>query len=119
MRSRYSAFRLGEVGYLLSTSHPSLHGPDERVELERACRSTRWISLRILDAPPAEGDAGEVEFVAFYEGRPLGQLHERSRFVREDGRWFYAARRILSNIDVGRNDPCWCGSGRKRKVCHG
>jgi preprotein translocase subunit SecA len=21
--------------------------------------------------------------------------------------------------DVGRNDPCWCGSGKKFKKCHG
>jgi uncharacterized protein YecA (UPF0149 family) len=20
---------------------------------------------------------------------------------------------------VGRNDPCWCGSGKKFKKCHG
>ena len=24
-----------------------------------------------------------------------------------------------SRTDIGRNDPCWCGSGRKYKLCHG
>lgn len=119
MRSRYAAFCRSEVDYLLATCHPALRGPDERSVLARACEETRWRALRILDAPVASGDAGEVEFVAFHEGPPPGQLHERSSFVREGGRWLYRSGRILSGVAVGRNDPCWCGSGRKRKVCHG
>lgn len=119
MRSRYAAFCKAEIDYLLATSHPALHASDERAALERACRGPRWLALRILDAPPFTGDAGEVEFLAFHEGSPVGQLHERSRFVRENGRWIYRSGRILSNISIGRNDPCWCGSGRKRKSCHG
>lgn len=120
MRSRYAAFRLGEIDYLLATSHPALHGPDERATLERSCRATEWLALRILDAPPAVGDSGEVEFVAFHRaGASVQQLHERSRFVREGGRWLYRSGRILPAMSIGRNDPCWCGSGAKRKNCHG
>lgn len=26
--------------------------------------------------------------------------------------------RPVERNDIGRNDPCWCGSGRKYKVCH-
>ena len=22
------------------------------------------------------------------------------------------------SVKIGRNDPCWCGSGRKYKACH-
>lgn len=116
MRSRFAAFRGGLVDYLLATSHPSLHAPDERAVLERCCAATRWTGLLVLDAPPPADGRGEVEFVAFHEG---GQLHERSSFVLEDGRWLYGAGRILPAWRVGRNDPCWCGSGRKHKACHG
>ena len=29
-------------------------------------------------------------------------------------------QRVVSEQDkVGRNDPCWCGSGKKFKKCHG
>jgi preprotein translocase subunit SecA len=28
-------------------------------------------------------------------------------------------RRLEENEKVGRNDPCWCGSGKKFKKCHG
>ena len=26
---------------------------------------------------------------------------------------------VNEHRDVGRNDPCWCGSGKKFKRCHG
>lgn len=119
MRSRFAAFAKGEVEYLLATSHPALHAPDERAILERAVRETKWLALRILEAPPAVGDAGTVEFAAWFEAKPVGQLHERSAFVREGGRWLYRAGTILPALVIGRNDPCWCGSGTKLKKCHG
>jgi preprotein translocase subunit SecA len=28
-------------------------------------------------------------------------------------------RRLDDNEKLGRNDPCWCGSGKKFKKCHG
>jgi preprotein translocase subunit SecA len=28
-------------------------------------------------------------------------------------------RRVDENDAIGRNDPCWCGSGKKFKKCHG
>jgi SEC-C motif-containing protein len=42
---------------------------------------------RAVDA----GDTATVEFVARFKvgGQPAVRLHEVSRFVREDGRWFY------------------------------
>lgn len=119
MRSRFAAFAKGAVDYLLATSHPALHAPDERGILERAVRETKWLALRILDAPPAVGDEGTVEFAAWFEAKPMGQLRERSAFVREGGRWFYRAGTILPALEIGRNDPCWCGSGLKLKKCHG
>ena len=28
-------------------------------------------------------------------------------------------RRVAEDEQIGRNDPCWCGSGKKFKKCHG
>ena len=28
-------------------------------------------------------------------------------------------RTVAENEKIGRNDPCWCGSGKKFKKCHG
>jgi preprotein translocase subunit SecA len=32
---------------------------------------------------------------------------------------FAQAPAVNEHKDIGRNDPCWCGSGKKYKRCHG
>lgn len=118
MRSRYSAFCLGLVDYLIETTHPSKRQPDEREALNRTIAETQWLGLKIL-AHKQTKDLAEVEFVAFYQDDKIGQLHERSRFSREAGRWYYHDGLFLPPIKLGRNDTCFCGSGKKIKHCHG
>ncbi|QCB92673.1 YchJ family protein [Cellulomonas shaoxiangyii] len=87
MRSRYTAFATGDAAYLRATWHPSRR--PARVDLDDG---TVWRRLDVLrtDAGGPFDDAGVVEFVARYRGPDgPGLLHERSRFVREGGRWFY------------------------------
>jgi SEC-C motif-containing protein len=60
-----------------------------------------------------------VEFVAYYKDPKPGQVHERSRFTRQKGRWLYVDGDTLSPLWPQRGDLCWCGSGKKYKVCHG
>jgi SEC-C motif-containing protein len=86
MRSRYSAFALSLPGYLLRTWHPSTR--PRRLDLE----DTVWRRLQIVDraAGGQDDDTGVVEFRATYLATGgLTVLHERSRFVRESGAWFY------------------------------
>lgn len=96
MRSRYTAFALGRADYLQHTWDDA-HRP-RRLDLDEG---TTWLGLEILDAPPATGDHAEVEFVARFRGPgPRGReqrLHERSRFVRQDGRWFYVDGRVRTS----------------------
>ena len=90
MRSRFAAFRDGDVDWLLASWHPSTRPAD--LELDR---DVRWRGLQIVDTVDgAEGDeTGVVEFRATYVADGAhGVLHERSRFVREGGRWFYVDR---------------------------
>ena len=83
MRSRYSAYTLGLVDYLLATWHASTTPG----ELELA--PLKWLGLEVRHAEHA-GDAGVVEFVARCRADGRAQrLHETSRFVRQDGRWYY------------------------------
>jgi SEC-C motif-containing protein len=83
MRSRYSAYVLGHIEYLLATWHPST-SPGE-LELS----PVKWLGLEVRDEQRA-GDAGLVEFVARWREGGRGQrMHELSRFVRQEGRWFY------------------------------
>lgn len=87
MRSRYTAFVVGDARHLSATWHPRTR-PDD-LALDPA---QQWTGLEILDVEAgAEGDdEGAVEFRArFRHGREHGELHERSRFVRRGGRWVY------------------------------
>lgn len=99
MRSRYSAYVLGLNDYLLATWHPST-----RPGVLDLDDSPRWLGLSVKPALPhrdslrsqnnsanaALAERATVEFVARYKiaGRAY-KLHETSRFVREDGRWYY------------------------------
>lgn len=86
MRSRYAAFALKNEPYLLATWHARTR--PAAVPFEPACK---WLGLRIVDARHTGTDTAEVEFVARYRigGGAAARLRERSRFVRESGRWFY------------------------------
>ena len=85
MRSRYSAFVLQRADYLLATWHAPQRPPS--VDFDAGAR---WLGLEVRAARATGDDTAEVEFVARHRiaGRAV-RLHERSRFVREGGRWFY------------------------------
>ncbi len=92
MRSRYSAFAVGDEGYLLETWHPSTR-PDT-LHLDPAQRWTGLQVVRTRGGGLFDG-TGVVEFRAHYVverrgvGRRDAELRETSRFARENGRWFY------------------------------
>jgi SEC-C motif domain protein len=90
MRSRYSAFALGLADYLLKTWHVSSRPASLELAESPAARTT-WLGLSIKRFVEGDRDHAEVEFVARYRvgGASACRLHERSRFVREDGIWFY------------------------------
>lgn len=86
MRSRYTAFVRRLEPYLLATWHAST-----RPAAIEFIAHQKWLGLRIVDAQQTGETSAEVEFIARYRigGGSAGRLHERSRFVKEDGRWFY------------------------------
>ncbi|PZO16799.1 MAG: hypothetical protein DCF26_11075 [Burkholderiales bacterium] len=85
MRSRYTAFVRGDVAHLLATWHAGTRPAS--LELDAALK---WLGLEVKRHKPIDAAHAEVEFVARSRIQGRGQrLHERSRFVREDGRWFY------------------------------
>ena len=83
MRSRYTAYVLGDIDYLMATWHPS-SAPGE-LELP----PTHWVSLEILHVDQS-AEAGVVEFRAIYKvNGKAAKMHEVSRFSFENGRWLY------------------------------
>lgn len=87
MRSRYCAYVLGDAAYLSATWHADTRPQD--LALDEA--ATRWLGLEVKRHVPVDADHATVEFVARYRigGAPAVRLHEVSRFVREEGRWYY------------------------------
>ncbi len=86
MRSRYSAYVLGLTDYLLATWHASTRP----ATLEPDPAGLKWLCLELRRHVVADADHASVEFVARSKlGGRAHRLHELSRFVREDGRWYY------------------------------
>lgn len=93
MRSRYAAYALGLVDYIVATSDP----PQDAEGVRSFCEHTRFTGLRVLDAPEAILDVGFVSFHAGLEqGGQDASFSERSRFERREGRWLYVAGERLS-----------------------
>ena len=87
MRSRYTAFAVGDVDHLRRSWHPSTR--PVRLDLDP---HLRWLRLDILATTgggPFDTE-GVVEFEAIHrDAAGRGVLHERSRFVREERQWYY------------------------------
>mgnify|MGYP001169667762 CR=1 FL=1 len=91
MRSRYSAFVLARLDYLRATWHPDTCPVDPA-----PVDGTKWLGLQVRGHRVLDATHAEVEFVARYRvaGRAV-RLHERSRFVNEQGRWLYVDGDLL------------------------
>jgi len=129
MRSRYTAYSLERRDYILQSWHSSQRPAQLQLDSQ-----IQWLGLQIinsgaLDKPRTASVSGAdawgwVEFIADFScnGQP-GRLHERSRFVRQGEDWFYLDGEQLESPlrepaqRPGRNDPCFCGSGKKYKKC--
>jgi SEC-C motif domain protein len=121
MRSRYSAFALAQFNYVNETQEDELeesYGQDESVE---------WTKLEIHECRKGRPDdkQGWVWFTATYvrAGQEC-EMNEHSYFIRKSGRWMYSGEESsVSYIDEPlpqkrkRNEPCYCGSGKKFKRC--
>ena len=94
MRSRYTAFTRANVDYLLLSHSAKTRPVKERKIIERWAKSVAWMGLTILntEAGEANDETGYVEFKANYleNGKPK-QIHEKSFFQRENGKWLYVS----------------------------
>ena len=85
MRARYSAYVTMDEDYLRATWHPSTRPDDEAL----TSPFLKWLGLEIKSASQ-QGEQGTVHFVArCREGGRGRRLEEISRFVFEEGLWFY------------------------------
>lgn len=90
MRSRYTAYLLGDQRYLLSSWHPRTRPTG--LEIDPACK---WIGLTVHEHRHIDEDHAEVAFTARYRiGGRAHRLREHSRFERIAGHWYYLDGRI-------------------------
>lgn len=138
MRARYSAHVLGLVDFVINTYHPSCNAEAQRDAIRDSVDSD-WQKLVVLSHEAgSHSDEGYVTFSAYFvDGGDEYCMTERSRFIRENGQWYYIdgefpaepepqtasstplQQQAVSTIKIGRNDPCLCGSGKKFKKCCG
>ena len=128
MRSRYTAYVVGNIDHILGTHQVKADEEVDREATEKFSKESEWTGLEIKATERGgEGDEdGVVEFVASYRaGGAAHAHHERATFRKIDGRWLFIdgkpvkpppARKVAT---PGRNEPCSCGSGKKYKRCHG
>lgn len=95
MRSRYCAYTLQLEPYLLATWHPSTRPAALRLDADP---QPKWLGLQVKRHRQIDETHAEVEFVARYKiGGRAWRMHETSRFVREEGRWYYLDGEVREN----------------------
>ncbi len=89
MRARYSAYVLRREDYLLASWHPSTRPASLRLAAQEPAPT--WLGLDVRRHETTDADQAMVEFVARFRigGGRTQRLHESSRFVREEGCWYY------------------------------
>jgi SEC-C motif-containing protein len=128
MRSRYSAYAEHAVDYIIKTCIRDAKDDIDIKQTRDWSEKSRWLGLKIISTEKGgPGDTeGAVEFEAVYERDGLKDIHhEKARFKKQDGEWFYDKGDIVprtvvrASPKIGRNEPCPCGSGKKYKHCCG
>ena len=92
MRSRYSAFVLADVDYIMRTYAAETRPNGERDEIKRWAASVMWLGLQVISTQKGKaGDKeGRVKFKALYsEAGKIHEMVEDSFFRFENGKWYY------------------------------
>ncbi len=119
MRSRYTAYSLGLIDYLVATTLPAQQAQLDLAAMMKWSRESSWLGLDLETATDNSSDRAQVTFTAHWAD-PDGSRHqhrERSDFVRQAGQWYFIDPN--HRPATGRNTPCPCGSGKKFKRCCG
>lgn len=142
MRSRYTAYTLGDIDYIKNTLAPESQHDFDAANTKKWAKQSKWLGLKIHNATGGTSDKkGTVEFTATYkEKNETLEHHEVSQFRKDEaGHWLFLSGDAHTHKEgeghhhhhakpetvvrdapkIGRNDPCPCGSGKKYKKCHG
>ncbi|ANW95959.1 Sec-C motif domain protein [Wenyingzhuangia fucanilytica] len=92
MKSRYTAYVMGNIDYLMQSHHSSTRPIAEKDEILAWTNSVNWLRLEIIEAKEAqeEEEEGFVTFKAYFLESGIGNsIFEKSRFIKENNHWTY------------------------------
>lgn len=116
MRSRYSAFAIGNTSYLINTSSDRLLTTFSEQDLIETFSTCQFVHLDVVDFKD-----DTVEFIAhLLINDEYHKIHERSTFINDNNKLKYDTGLLFETpiIKLKRNDNCPCQSGKKYKKCH-
>ena len=117
MRSRYSAYVLQEIDYIVDTTVHAQQNLLDKQDLAAWSKQTQWSGLKVIRHVLFGKLHALVEFKAYFEENGQTECHhELSAFVKIDGRWYFIDPTVALPT---MKQPCVCGSGKKFKACCG
>ncbi|KHN68276.1 preprotein translocase subunit SecA [Acinetobacter calcoaceticus] len=117
MRSRYSAFALQQIDYIVKTTALGQQTALDKDAIADWSKQNQWLGLEVVNAKEKLGKThAQVEFKAHYHDGQKAQVHhEVSHFVFHQQQWFFLDPTV--DMHVTMKQPCICGSGKKFKQC--
>jgi SEC-C motif-containing protein len=118
MRSRYSAYALGLIDYLRTTTLPAQQAGLDLQAISAWSLESSWLGLTVESAEEFDGQPAHARVTFTAHWRDAGGEHshrECSAFVRAGNAWYFIDPTV--ELRAGRNDPCPCASGQKFKKC--
>ncbi|MFT5648397.1 MAG: SEC-C motif-containing protein [Aureispira sp.] len=125
MRSRYTAHVKTDIDYIIDTVHPDYRENSDRKTIESWAKEAVWERLEVISTEKGleKDQIGRVVFRAYYKYNSTLKTHtENSLFKKEEGKWYFVEgaevkSAAIKSVKIGRNDACYCGSGKKFKKC--
>ncbi len=117
MRSRYSAFALQQIDYIVQTTALGQQASLDVDAIADWSKSNQWLKLEVLNSnEKLDKSHAQVEFKAHYHDAKQAQIHhEISHFVQHQARWYFLDP--TTGQQPTMKQPCICGSGKKFKQC--
>ena len=117
MRSRYSAFALQQIDYIVQTTALGQQASLDVDAIADWSKSNQWLKLEVLNSnEKLDKNHAQVEFKAHYhDGKQTQIHHEISHFVQHQARWYFLDP--TTGQQPTMKQPCICGSGKKFKQC--
>lgn len=121
MRSRYSAFALQQIDYIVETTALGQQIYLDQQAIADWSRSHQWLKLEVIQhQPKLDKTHALVEFKAYYceqnqANQPIQIHHETSHFVKHQQHWYFLDPTV--EMQMTMRQPCICGSEKKFKQC--